>query len=411
MKTNDYHARFRDYPDEDQGLLSLVSAAIETYSPSYHEAPAVDLFETEALKRSLPVRRVPVASGRDNLLIEVGPQPPALVLVGHLDTIPGSGPESARSEVRDGRQALAAVDADIRGPILTGLGSADMKSACAAMLSAAADLAAEIENGTATGPTRGFAVHLVVGEEEYGDGAEVAANALAASVKERGATPPLIIIGEPTRLRPCIRHATYCEGSLTTSGRVAHAALPGLGRNAISAMCAWVHALTGRLAETPDIVLNPRKIGGGSNEFLVPQQCTLKIDVHAPPETSEADIKHNFELAAVAAHDVAPGRRFDWRSAFYAPGYQIAEDSPALEALRHAYTNDQREWNPDTFPSHSDGPVYHARGLPTVICGPGTLDVAHTEGEFIAINQIIRARSLYRQIIRAAVRTDSRSRD
>lgn len=446
-----------DYPEypgiDDRELIDLAVRAIGTYSPTYREGPAVDLFETAAAERSLPVRRQRVTSpartrtaGRDghnpghNLIIEVGPQPPALLLVGHIDTVAGDGRQRAAARLEDGR--------------ITGLGSADMKGACAAMLLAAADVASgglrasgakagaandrgRTPGGSAGGgpadrtpPARGFAVHLLVGEEEYGDGAKAAVSELDSASKnaalseldsasviapasDRATTsghvsasefacpaPPLVVVGEPTGLRPCTEHAAYYEGTLRTGGRSAHAALPAHGANAITAMLDWLDEIDARASAHESLVINPRSIRGGSDHFLVPDTCEVQIDVHTAPETGETEIERILAESARFAEQRRPGRTYDWSRSFFSPGFRPASDDRSSAPLRAALERVGRPWRPDTFASHSDAPTYAAAGMPTVVLGPGSLEVAHTGVEFVKVSELVAARRLYGEFIR-----------
>ena len=101
---------------------------MRVYSPSYAEEPVAQVFEARLQEAGLAVERqaVPPRPGgpaRANLLVRLGPQPPAMLWVGHLDTI----------------EALHGfAPPRVAGDALHGLGAADMKGGCAAMVEAAA---------------------------------------------------------------------------------------------------------------------------------------------------------------------------------------------------------------------------------------------------------------------------------
>jgi len=200
-----------DYPR----LRGLLLDAVRVYSPSYAETPAAQVFAACLEGAGLAVERLPVPSSqghgpRCNLLVRLGPQPPAMLWVGHIDTI----------EAVHGFSAPR-----VEGDVLRGLGAADMKSGCAAMVEAAIAL-----HLSGLPLTRGLCLGLVVGEEEYGDGSLALINTVRA---------PLVIVGEPTDLLPCVSHNGYLECQLTAQGSRAHAAVPEYGANAIHAMLIW----------------------------------------------------------------------------------------------------------------------------------------------------------------------------
>ena len=82
-------------------LRSLLVEAVGVYSPSYEEEPAAKVFAARLEQAGLAVERQPVAPGaggapRHNLLVRLGPQPPAMLWVGHMDTIEGPPTASPR---------------------------------------------------------------------------------------------------------------------------------------------------------------------------------------------------------------------------------------------------------------------------------------------------------------------------
>ena len=111
------------------------------------------------MRSLLPELRLPGArviarnESRPNLLItlDFGPGGRHLVLSGHLDTKP----------VADATWSVDPFGADVEGDRLYGLGSADMKSALAAMLAAASRLARDA-------PSRGRLSLLFTADEENG---------------------------------------------------------------------------------------------------------------------------------------------------------------------------------------------------------------------------------------------------
>ena len=56
-------------------------------------------------------------------------------------------------------------------------------------------------------------------------------------------------------------------------------------------------------------------------------------------------------------------------------------------------------WEPGTFRSHSDAPLFHRAGSLTLVCGPGHLEVAHTRHEHVDLAQVREAARLYAAMI------------
>jgi acetylornithine deacetylase len=359
-------------------LLGLLRDAVMAYSPSYAEAPSVDVFATAMLDAGLRVERQPVRDEngegwdpeRHNLIVRLGPQPLGLTWVGHTDTVVLIDDEQLDARVEDG--------------VLWGVGSVDMKGACAAAVEALIALA---HSGLPL--QRGIALTLVVGEEEYGDGVAALPSEVIA---------PLVVVGEPTELRPALRHFTYEEIELHTHGARAHAALPEHGSNAIHAMLRWTLAALERTneAEWPEpVAINPRTIRGGDTMFAIAERCTAEMDVHLPPgmplDRLRAIVAHSAEQTA-AEH---PGVTCRWEPVFTAEGYALSREDAALAPLERAFALAGEVWEPGDFRSHSDAAALYARGHKPVVCGPGSLAVAHTVHEHIALEQLQRGARLY----------------
>ena len=367
-----------------QRLTELLTEAVEQYSPSFAEEPAMEVFAERLQEAGISYLRQPVAElggpiadHRANLLIELGPQPASLMWVGHVDTVPIVEEEEQRIHRE--------------GDILHGLGTADMKSGCAAIVEA---LIALVKSGVTL--KRGLCIALVVGEEETGDGSE----ALLAS-----RTAPLTVIGEPTGLLPCVDHYSYYECMLQARGSRAHAALPEIGASAIHAMLEWMRHILEIGSERyfpRGLSVNTREINGGAGHFMVAEQCEAVINIHAPPDMSIAIIEELIDETRIKALETHPGCELEFENLFWAEGYSNEREHPLLMPLNRAYSSAGLEWHPTAFRSHSDGNLFHQKGSITVICGPGRLEVAHTRGEHVSLDETLQAARLYAAMIYAA---------
>lgn len=360
----------------DEGrLLGLLTQAVARYSPSYAEEGVAEVFERALLRAGLEVRRQPVpgrsgSPGRANLIATLGPQPPELLWVGHLDTVPLQDDEPLGP-----RRA---------GDRLEGLGTADMKGACAAAVEAL------VVTATQPGPRRhGVAVALVVGEEEYGDGAE----ALAAEL-----TAPLVVVGEPTGLVPCLAHAGYLEGVMEARGRRAHAALPDAGASATHALLDWwQHALTAvtALGSPPVVALNLRKIQGGDSRFMVAEECRAVVDLHLSPELSLGQVEEALADSVSVARKSHVEVDLHWRIRFCSPGFTGIAGDPRLAPLWRAVSACGLPATPGVFRSHSDAPLWARLDCAVAVLGPGRLEVAHTPEEHVSLGEVAAAARLY----------------
>ena len=172
---------------------------LDIYSPSGKEEDIQLYLEEILIREGFAVERQEVEEDRYNLRVTMGPGEAQLYLVGHVDTVPAWD--------------LEEFGAKEEGKIIHGLGSADMKGGCAAMVEAWLALAHALPEEQR--PSVGLL--LVVGEEENGDGSERFLEQCNA---------PWAVIGEPTGLSACFAHYGYLEAGFVTHGLKSHSSLP-----------------------------------------------------------------------------------------------------------------------------------------------------------------------------------------
>jgi len=283
-------------------MTELLVETVNTYSPPFAESPATQvlaaaLSQAGVMYSMQPVPWTSADDERGNLLVQLGPTPPALLLVGHVDTVELWHEEEA--------------GARISGERLYGLGAADMKGGCAAIAEA---LIAVFESKVAL--KHGVCGAFVVGEEEDGDGAEALVELVNA---------PLTIVGEPTNLQPCTAHFGYLEIRLISNGQRAHAALPERGANAIHAMLTWLTNIIEESQKEPYaqlIAVNPREIHGGEPYFVVAEHCEAMIDFHVPPQIDREELEDIIARARNTVADSHPDVNLSYENLSWASGFR-----------------------------------------------------------------------------------------
>lgn len=359
-------------------LQALLYDAVCEYSPTYAEQPAVAVFERAIMDADLRLETQNVDTPgaepddpRRNLIIRLGPEPAALLWLGHTDTVVLPDDEVLDPRIEDG--------------VLWGLGSSDMKSGCAAAIEAAIAIH---ESGIQL--KRGIVIGLVVGEEEYGDGAERLLERVQA---------PLAIVGEPTSLQPCFEHYGYLEAELQARGKRAHAAVPEHGANAIHAMLVWLtQVLEVRAEMSEHLVLNPRELSGASPLFAVPEACQATLDAHLRGDSDPEEVVEIIEIARARASEQHRGVMTNWEQVFYAPGYTIDVEDARFSFVKEAFDACGVPWTPAAFRSHSDGSLLAQQGILPLVIGPGDLSVAHTPEERVSLSEVESAARLYAEL-------------
>jgi len=344
---------------------------VDIYSP-FGKEEDIQLYLEEQLKDTgLKVVRQEVEEERYNLVVTMGPGSPDFFLTGHVDTIPAWDLESfgARRE----------------GDTIFGLGSADMKGGCAAMVEAFRAIA-EVLTEEQRPPV---GLLLVVGEEETGDGSAT----FLTQYK-----PSWVVIGEPTGLAPCLSHYGYLEANFVTRGRQIHSSLPELGHNAVESMLrVLLHLGRAPLFERgqSEIVYSIREMVSSRAGFVVPDRCESWIDLHLSPEVKPDRVETEIRALAASAEQYVQDLDLEMNFGFASPGYNLGRDSLMVRNLAKLYPQLGLNMRFDTFRSHSDGNLFYEAGVKPLLLGPGELEVAHTPDEQTSFSQVLEAARIY----------------
>ena len=353
--------------------------AIPSVNPMGREPSPGERFEEELSrylfdylrKRGLDVRMEEVSPGRSNLLalVDVGAEETVL-LEAHMDTV---GVENMTIDpftplIREGR--------------MYGRGSCDTKGSLAAFVSAVCSL---IERNRTF--LRNVLLAAVV-DEEYGfTGAK--------HVVKSGLRADFGIAGEPTRLRTVRAHKGVIRWNITARGRAAHSAYPDRGHNAIYSMARLISRLeeyAGTLGEgaghpllgTPTISVGV--VQGGDAVNIVPDLCRIQVDRRTVPgETRESILRPLQDMVSGMEGVILEEPFLD------VPGMEVSGESPAVIHLEEAVRKVTGESATEAAHYATDAGIYSGAGIPTVVFGPGDIAQAHTDAEYLDLEEFHRA--------------------
>jgi acetylornithine deacetylase len=287
------------------------------------------------------------------------------------------------------------LDPRIAGGRMTGRGSCDTKASLAAMLTALESLVPR---------QRELEANLVVlgsVDEEYLMRGIVAFAAGGPSVDAA-------VVGEPTSLDVVRAHKGLVRWTIETHGRSAHTSRPEGGDNAIYQMVELIAtlrpALEPRLRERSHPLLGHptftvSTIHGGLGVNIVPDRCAIAVDRRTLPSEQPDDVVAELH----AAVDELTRQRPHLRVALGEPFANIAgldtpDEHPFVRlATRVAHAHGGR---PEAVgvPYGTNAPGLAARGVPTVVLGPGDIAQAHSEDEWVDLDQVERAAELYAEL-------------
>lgn len=316
-----------------------------------------------------------------NLYARLGPPGHGgVMLSGHSDVVPVDGqnwsvPPFALTE-RDGK--------------LYGRGTADMKGFIACILAAIPHFLAQ---------PLAQPLHLAISyDEEVGClGVRTLLDALSA----RADKPAICLIGEPTELKPVLGHKGKLGVRCEVQGAACHSAYAPQGVNAIEYAAKLIHHLTligQRLAapehhdarfDPPFTTVQTGLIQGGRALNIVPADCTFDFEVRTLPQDDAQEVAR--ELESYAQRELLPAMHAVNRDAairFYPissyPGLYTAAQSAAARLVAHLTGSEKFS----TVAFGTEGGLFHQSGIPSVICGPGSMAQGHKPDEFITVEQL-----------------------
>ena len=352
-------------------LKALFRDMVDIYSPSGKEEEVTEMLAGYLHEHGLPVTLREVSDGRRNVEVVFSDKRPDVAFIGHIDTVPAFDIEEYGFEEKDG--------------IVSGLGTADMKSGCAAMIEAFVKM---VEAGKLTDRAGLF---LVVGEEETGDGT-------AALLESRSF--PWAVVAEPTNLLPCLSHYGYMEMFVRAFGTRRHASKAGREYNSIFGMLNMLLTLGRRFEDKhKNAVLNIRDIHSSESGFAVPGSCEAWLDFHMPPNSNLAELSRQLEKIVDDSLKGSAATRYEIDFPTLAEGYMLQEQGLVPELLKGIYERLSLEWKPGAFESHSDANLLWEAGCKPVILGPGQLAKAHTSDESVKFEQVSTAAEIYFQML------------
>lgn len=308
---------------------------------------------------------------RDNIFATLGPQDqPGYLLSGHMDVVSVAGQLWSTDPFR----------LTERNGTLFGRGTSDMKGFLACMLATAYSV---------DGDTLARPLHMAFSYDE-----EIGCRGVGHMIKKLPelCAPPLgCIIGEPSNMVPVLSHKGKQAIVLNFNGKAAHSSDPKAGLNAIypaAELALFVRSLNAELSSNGpfDAHFTPAHstvvsgiMTGGVAINIVPDACSLKIECRAIPQQSPAEIMR--QITAFAERSVTDGTALS-------VDIDILSQYPALPPPRDGTLTQlmeklTRQKSISAVSYGTEAGIFAQSGLPSIICGPGSISRAHRPDEYI----------------------------
>jgi acetylornithine deacetylase len=344
-------------------------------------------------KLGIESRLAPSEDGRKaNLWATIGPKEvPGVVLSGHTDVVPvedqawSSDPFVLR---RDGGRLYAR-------------GAVDMKGFIAACMALAHDA---VKRKLAT------PIHFAFSyDEEVGC---LGVRRLIAMLKPAPVRPRFCIVGEPTSMQVVTAHKGRCGAHVTCHGLEAHSSLAPLAVNAVymaADLLGEIRAIQKDVAENGmrdgdyDVAyttLHASKIRGGEVMNIVPNLCTFEYEIRHIAGDDPLAIKRRIADAATkvaaASRGIHPGARISIVDTNEYPPLDTRPDSEVV-AFERALTGGN-SLGKISFGTEA-GLFARDLGVPSVVCGPGSIAVAHKPDEYVSEDQLAQCETMLARLV------------
>lgn len=317
-----------------------------------------------------------------NLYATLGPRDqPGILLSGHTDVVPVDGQDWHSDP-------FTAVQKDGR---LYGRGVCDMKSFVAICLAYAPRM---LDRGLQ------IPIHFAFSyDEEVGC---IGVRRLIDTLGGMTVTPSMCIVGEPTEMQVTISHKGKHSYRAHVRGLEAHSSLAPQGVNAVenaAELIAYMKSMARRIAaegpfdaefDIPHTTVHTGTINGGTALNIVPKDCVFEFEFRNLPEHDPAALlseveRHIRETLEPEMKAIDPTAGFSIEEISSIPGL---DTDPGDEVVTFAKALAERNDHGKVAFGTEAGLFQQRAGIPTVVCGPGSIDQAHKPNEFIALEQV-----------------------
>lgn len=361
---------------------------IDTTNPPGNEAEAAEYIGRLLEAEGFQVEFQKVGNGRKNVVATIGEGiKEERILTGHMDVVPAGG------KWRTDPFVMIREKGNVYGR-----GSCDMKGAIAAMMTAAIAVSRKKEVLN----TKRITLAFVCDEEVTGNGSRV-------FVKQHAALPETcVVIGEPTEMQIHVAHRGICRFQVEIEGVQAHAAVPEQGVNPILEMGRFLTAIEQFDMERkkksygilPPPTITPTIIHAEVKENVIPAKCSAFLDCRTVPGETEEMLRGQITLLFL---ECRRDRRASFRieTLLYAPVGSSPVDGKCCQAAVKAMekTTGGKPYV-GYFSGSTDMPIFTENGYPdTVICGPGSMDMAHQIDEYVEESELEQAELFYENFL------------
>ena len=304
-----------------------------------------------------------------------------IVLSGHTDVVP----------IKNQKWSSDPFTLTERDNKLFGRGSSDMKGFIAVVLSRVSKMVETKLNKP---------IHLAFSyDEEIGC---VGVHGLLDLIEKKAINPEFCIVGEPTSMEVVIGHKGKHAYGVKVDGFSCHSGQAPYGVNAINyaaKLIAFIEELNKEKSkigpfdneyEIPYSTLHTGLINGGTILNIVPNLCQFEFEIRHLAEDDPIEIMqriHHYteELLIKEMHKISAKTNITFSEKINYPGLNISETINPVKQVKDILNDTKHK----KVIFGTEGGLFKKKlNIPTIVCGPGSINQAHKPDEYIAIEQM-----------------------
>ncbi len=303
-----------------------------------------------------------------------------IILSGHTDVVPASAKEWSSNPF---------ISKEKNNKIY-GRGTCDMKGFIACSLALAPYFASQ-------NLKKPIHFSFTYDEETACQGAPV----MIKELKKRNLNCSVCIVGEPTNMKAVQAHKGCYEYTTYFKGLAGHGSVPDKGVNAVEYATRFINKLLelreklkkrepkNSVFTPPYTTLGIGRIKGGLARNVIADQCV--VDWELRPVVPEDGVYVNQTMDAYVKDVLLPEMKKVYSKADIKKeiigeiiGFNKEEDSEAINLVCNLTGDNSRE----VVSFGTEAGLFQEIGISTVVCGPGSVEQAHTIDEYVSFDQL-----------------------
>jgi succinyl-diaminopimelate desuccinylase len=210
-----------------------------------------------------------------------------------------------------------------------------------------------------------------------------------------------IVVPEPTGLAVVTAHRGLFWLKITTKGKAVHSSMAERGVNAVSLMRRVLDELEHYRIDFPPhpqlgrSTLSINTIRGGEAMNIVPDRCTLGVDVRTLPGQSHEAIRYDFERMLAGLTAAVPQFEAELTVERSAGAMETDSECDFVKTFCSAVDVDLT----NALGFTTDAPHLASLGAPMVLYGPGNPKLCHEVNEHIELADLQAGADLFQKVI------------